>query len=64
MSDDTKPAQERRDRTVRVIAAALVFGFGFGAGVVTLRVLSSNGGSMALSPTGLTVTVNAPPIQS
>jgi hypothetical protein len=49
-----KPVQEGRDLTVP-ICAGLLFVFG----LATLAVISVTGGSIAVSTTGLNVTVNA-----
>jgi hypothetical protein len=53
MSGSNMPVQEGGDLTVP-IAAALLFG------LATLVILSTRGGSIAVSMTGLTVSVNAP----
>lgn len=46
------PVQERGDLTVPIVAALLF-------GLASLVVISTTGGSIAVSMTGLTVTVNA-----
>lgn len=53
MSESNTPVQGMSDLTVP-IAAAMLFG------LVALVVLSTRGGSIAVSKTGLTVSVNAP----
>jgi|NGEPerStandDraft_8_1074529.scaffolds.fasta_scaffold62521_1 hypothetical protein len=54
MSGSNTPVQGGGDLTVPIVAAALLFG------LATLVVISTTGGSIAVSMTGLTVTVNAP----
>jgi hypothetical protein len=54
MSGFNTPVQGGGSDLTVPIAAALLFG------LATLMVLSTTGGSIALSTTGLTVTVNAP----
>jgi hypothetical protein len=48
------PVQDGSNLTVPIVAAALLFG------LATLVVISATGGSIAVSMTGLTVTVSAP----